>query len=551
MKTLYAYPLYALIAFLVFPFNTLNATNYSDNGTNNSYNLNSGDSLKILSGSFNGRLNTFSNGAVVVVFANATFKPNYINTAKGKIINYGLTKFTFSLGTFEGFSIDNYNTISFLQSLSLYDGSTLTQILYNHSGASINVSGSFNMGAKTTLINDGTFSVSQTLNMYSSTTEITNNKDLIVDGTFNMNGGSLTNEYRIESQTFNYWGGQLINDGSLNPDGSFTIGSGQTYVNSCRLITKGAITNYGTIQNNGLLWAGTTNTNSDQFYNSGTYISSANAKVRSVKFTNYGTIKGNGFLYFSGSTYSSGTVGVSGTTPDTLQVYDATRSNASGIFDTQYGTVNNNAVFRSFSMPDSFEIYNGCSASFKAASSSLLPVKWNYFYVKVVQNQPVLFWSAEYEPGMKFEVERSFDGTNFQLVQTAYSNSSAAYSFTDVNNQSRSAFYRIKGKSAVDGSVKYTETKSVSFAKSNTTVSVYPNPADDKVSIIFSSDRSQQIIIHVKNVNGQTLVMKNVTANMGTNQFDLTDVKSFSKGIYFIDLINGNSIIATEKIIKQ
>lgn len=552
MKTLAAYPLFALIAFALFPFSFVNAANYSDNGTNTSYSLYNGDTLKVLSGTYNGSLNVFNTGSVVVVFAGATFKPNNINVPKGKIINYGLSKFTFSLGSFEEFGIANYGTMNFLQDVSLYSGTTLTQNWYNYAGAVINVTGSFNMGAKAKLINDGIFTVSRTLNMYEATTEITNNKNITVGGTFNMSGGILNNENRIITGDFNYWGGQLNNDGSLNPDGSFTISSGKTYVNNCRLITKGPITNYGTLQNSGLLWAGTTNTNADEFYNSGTFISASNhAKLRSVKLTNYGAIKGNGFLYFTGSTYSSGTVGVSETTSDTLQVDDVTRTNSPKIFDTQYGTVYNNTVYRSFSAPDSFEIYDGCSDIFKSSNSIILPVRWNYFYVKAVQDQPVLFWSAEYEPNMKFEIERSYNGMNFQLINTMYSNVSAAYSFTDRNNQSNSAYYRIKGTSAIDGAVKYTDIKAVNFGKSTATVSVYPNPVIDKVSINYTSDKLQQIIINIKSANGQTLMMKNVMANPGVNLFELNDVKSFQKGIYFVNLISGNSIVATEKIIKQ
>lgn len=550
MKTL-AYPFYALIALVVFPFGFVNATNYSNNGTNTSYSLYNGDTLRVLSGTYNGSLNAFNTGAVVIVSTGATFKPNNISVPKGKIINYGNSKFTFSLGTFEGFAIDNYGMMNFQQDVSLYSGTTLTQYWNNHAGAVMSVSGSFNMGSKTKLVNDGTFTVRQTLNMYNSTTEITNNKNITVDGTFNMNGGLLTNENRIVTSTFNYWGGQLNNEGSLNPDGSFTIGAGLTYVNSCRLITKGAITNYGTLQNNGLLWAGTTNTNADEFYNSGTYISSSNAKVRSVKFTNYGTVKGNGYLYFSGSTLTSGVVGVSGTTTDSLLVDDASRSNGSTIFDTQWGTVYPNTVYRNFFAPDSFEVYNGCSSVFKASSSSLLPVRWNYFYVKFVQDQPVLFWSAEYEQNMKFEIERSGDGINFQTIRIAYSNSSAAYSYTDASNQLNAAYYRIKGISSIDGSVKYTEIRSVRFNNTNTSISIYPNPAIDKVSISYNSETTQQIIIDIKNANGQTIMMKNVIANAGVNLFELNDVQSFQKGIYFINLISGNSIIATQKIMKQ
>src|SRR5689334_15860499 len=97
----------------------------------------------------------------------------------------------------------------------------------------------------------------------------------------------------------------------------------------------------------------------------------------------------------------------------------------------------------------------------------------------MVQNEPVLNWSAEYETDMKFELERSYNNADFSVIKTVTSNPTAAYTYTEasVNKNQSAAYYRIKGSSR-DGSIKYSETRMLKLTSASSTlsVSVYPNP---------------------------------------------------------------------------
>ncbi|HEU4470846.1 MAG TPA: T9SS type A sorting domain-containing protein [Flavisolibacter sp.] len=555
MKTVIFSILFSLL--LSLSFSAAKAVNYSNTGTNQAYSLSSGDTLRILEGTYSGSINNLPNGAVIIVSANARFRPSSINfwTPAGRIVNNGKVQFDYSIGVGGHFSFENNGEVAIQGDLSFYNGANKTWT--NKSGSSLTVSGSISLGTNTTIQNDAKLSVGGSINLDANNSSLTNTGILFVTGNLNSNG-QLNNQNTLNiAGNLNQWNGSLSNTGSIHQSGTFTISSGMTYVNQCELITKGGINNNGTFQNNGLVWAGTSNTAADQLTNSGSFINAANAKVRTATFTNYGSFTGAGFIYVTGQTTlgSNGVIGIGTSTLDTIKVYDLTRTNASNIFDNQWGTVRPNTVYRAFAEPDSIESYPGCSQAYKiTAASAPLPVKWNYFHVKMLQDQPVLYWSADYEPGMLFEIQRSYDNVNFTVISNATSNNTAAYSFADagIDRHQVAVYYRIKGVSAVDGDVKYTDTRMIRIAEAKTaTLSLYPNPTRNNAAVNYKSSQTEQLIIRIKSANGQQIYMKNVVATAGSNRFELGETSQLKSGIYFVELIKGMEIIAAEKLVKQ
>lgn len=524
------------------------ATNYTNAGTAQIYSLNSGDTLRVTGGTYTGAVNAFNNGAVIIVSATATFKPGYLNTPNGKIINYGNSVFG-TLGTSSNFKFENYGPLNVTGDLSLYDGSTQTWT--NNVAASINIGGSFYMN-NAVFTNYAAMYVGGNFALYNPNSNFINRGLVTIGGDISISNGTLTNQNRITSNQFNAWGGQVVNEGSIQPKGNMVFNSGTNYTNQCLLITNAGFTNYGNYTNNGLLWAGRSGTDNDLFYNAGTFSNASTAVVRTVKLTNYGTLSGSGGYYVTGDSYTSGTVGKSGATTDTVKVYDLTRASSSRIFDVQWGTVYPNVVYRPFAQPDTNAVsYAGCSSYFRSASSNLLPVEWNYFTVKPVQNQAVLNWSAQYEAAMKFGVERSYDNIKFLSVATLLSNSSKTYTYTDAAaQQNRVVYYRIKATSA-DGTVKYTDTKTIKFSGPSLPLTLYPNPVNDRVTLQYNSDKAEVLTVRFRNSAGQELFVKNVTAVKGDNAFGFADVSGLKSGVYFVELTNGETATATERFVKN
>jgi hypothetical protein len=551
MRTLTSYLLSILLT--VFYFTTANATNYNNYGTFATYSLNSGDTLRIRQGIFNGVIANLASGGVIIVAQNAVFAPSSftIYAPAGKIINNGTVQFS-SLAIYSGFALENNNKTIINGSLSCYSGTAKTFV--NSAGARIIINGSMAAYDHTTITNNGLITIAGAVSLYNASQII--NKGLIITGGSFSNDGQLTNDNVIRiAGDFSNQSGQVINTGEIEPAGNLVIGPGITYVNSCRLIAKTGIVNYGTIQNNGLVWAGTSNTSSDQLTNYGTFINASYGKVRMASFTDYGPITGGGFFYATRqTTLNGGTIGITGFTYDSIRIYDLTRSNPSQIFDVQLGSVRPNVKYAVFAAPDSIEMYPGCSDAFRNGLSTPLPVNWNYFYVNMVHDQPVLYWSAEYEPDMKFELERSYNNVDFCVIKTMYSHTTASYSFTDamaaVANPVIS--YRIRATSAVDGSVKYSEIRFVKTKQSSAAAfSVYPNPSTGAVRLTYMAQANEQLIVRIKNGSGQQLFLKTITATAGVNHIDLGEVNQLVAGVYFIDLIRGNEIIASEKMLRR
>ncbi len=81
----------------------------------------------------------------------------------------------------------------------------------------------------------------------------------------------------------------------------------------------------------------------------------------------------------------------------------------------------------------------------------------------------------------------------------------------------------------------------------NAEVSVYPNPATDKIIIENSKTTMQNYIVTIKNIQGQEMLNKNITQN--TNQ--TIDVSKLENGIYFITIHNDKENYVRKILIQK
>jgi hypothetical protein len=116
---------------------------------------------------------------------------------------------------------------------------------------------------------------------------------------------------------------------------------------------------------------------------------------------------------------------------------------------------------------------------------SALPIRLHHFAAKRMDDKVRLDWQTAMENNnCRFEVERSEDGRNFQMIGSLPGavNSSATqyYQFTDVRPVSGRSYYRIR---QVDCDGKSTLSNVISLNNQSTALSVYPNPVADKLII--------------------------------------------------------------------
>lgn len=90
-------------------------------------------------------------------------------------------------------------------------------------------------------------------------------------------------------------------------------------------------------------------------------------------------------------------------------------------------------------------------------------------------------------------------------------------------------------------SIKEKQTNQVSF-------SLYPNPANDMVTLDFDKGLNQNLSIEVKDILGKQI--ETVAVNSSAKKLQL-DLSAYSKGIYFISVLNNQQIIKTKKLIVK
>jgi adhesin HecA-like repeat protein len=499
-----------------------------DNGGYTSYNLAAGDSLIIRTGVYQGYIGQFDNGAKITVAAGASFQPSGINNPRGALKNLGTVRFNNWFGTNGGFSVENYGNMIFVQGMQLNQG---PQLWTNYFGATLRFETGVAINAST-IVNRGTMYSGGAVQLNSNAT-LTNNNRIEIVGELAVNGSTLNNAGKFKSQGIAFNSGAVLN-------------------NSCGLAIDGPITNSSNLYNNGLLWSTTARGNSNsKISNWGTLTNSSTGVVKSVDFVNSGTMAGTGDWYFTGATENSGTVGVNGGGNDKMNIFDATRTSPSRIFDIQNGNVNSSAKWTNLAPPDTTGTQSTCASE---ARATVLPVKWDFFTASLTDNTPVLTWASEQTPGTVFNIQRSYDAANFTTIGTINSIDGVKnYRFEDkqVNTNNRSVYYRIRAVETTN-EVSISETRSLSFAnKTAMSVQASPNPFTSQLNITYNSTVREKISVRIVSMNGAVMANKAVNVTTGYNNIAITEAASLTKGMYLVQLISENTVIASERVVKQ
>jgi hypothetical protein len=352
-------------------------------------------------------------------------------------------------------------------------------------------------------------------------------------------------------------GGTYINEGYLDVTGNILLNNGASVIrNYCRLIASDGITNTsGNFYNYSYVWA----RNSDIVNSSAIINAISNYSVpvihgRNFTQSNGGTMTGPALLFFYGitATTSGSTMGVSGVTADTIKVYDITRTQPTQIFDIQSGgTRHPNVIYDAWGFPDSTRIWL-MSCSMEIYHEIPLAINWNYFSV-YLDKVPVLNWSADYQEGTVFHIQRSYNGRNFTTIgQLPVEIGRSQYSYNDnsANVNNPKAYYRIVAI-APNSDVKISQIRDVRFNSKSSLLDIYPNPYINNFIIDYTAIDNEDIIIKIFNAAGQQKLVKKISVHKGINSITINEATNFSKGVYIVQVSNRSSIITSGKIIKQ
>ena len=182
--------------------------------------------------------------------------------------------------------------------------------------------------------------------------------------------------------------------------------------------------------------------------------------------------------------------------------------------------------------------------------TAILPVALLDFTAQITTGGALVRWStAKEENNAKFEIEKSFDGKSFFIVDTrkgqGNSTTTFSYEFLDVNFK-QSAYYRLVQVDANGRKTTYAAlTKFVKGLDNSLSVVAYPNPVATKLYVTVGAASKENVKLLLTDLTGKTLKIKNADS---TQPIEL-DVADIATGSYMLQVIkdSGNT---TKKILK-
>ena len=180
---------------------------------------------------------------------------------------------------------------------------------------------------------------------------------------------------------------------------------------------------------------------------------------------------------------------------------------------------------------------------------SALPVDIVYFTGKLNGNYLNLNWEVGTETNLlNYEVESSFNGTNFNKIATVEAKNMHTYSYTQSAEKirGRRAYYRIK-KVDKNGKYTYSEVFTIHIPL-NTKFTVYPNPAKNFININFNNITAISSQLIITDLAGKTVLSKSITTQNGSA---LVGTNNLVNGVYFVQLKINNEILVSKLVIEK
>ncbi len=186
-----------------------------------------------------------------------------------------------------------------------------------------------------------------------------------------------------------------------------------------------------------------------------------------------------------------------------------------------------------------------------------LPVSLTKFTVTKEGSVSFAAWVTESEQNNShFNLQRSLDGNAFTTlgrVNTKAMNGTSTtelnYNFTDRAPQVGHNYYRLEQVDR-DGNLSYSEIIDVVWGANGSIVSIYPNPATDKLNVDVSTDKVSQLEVRLLDMSGRVVksVMRQTDKGMNNVTLDLDNIAS---GVYGVQILENNALIHTSKVNKR
>ena len=172
----------------------------------------------------------------------------------------------------------------------------------------------------------------------------------------------------------------------------------------------------------------------------------------------------------------------------------------------------------------------------------ILDVKLGDFTATKQRDETVLLkWNTFSETDNSyFLIEHSADGKNFTGIGKRLSNGNTSaghsYDFIHIAPVGGVNFYRLKMVD-LNGKAEYSSIRRVIFGKDNYTLSIFPNPAKNKATLVADTKNGGQLFIKIFDGAGRMVKQKIVIVR---NQQSELDIEGLQTGVYAVVAITEN-----------
>ncbi len=183
-----------------------------------------------------------------------------------------------------------------------------------------------------------------------------------------------------------------------------------------------------------------------------------------------------------------------------------------------------------------------------ALLSAAAPVKFTTFTAVKKNDDGILNWKIENESDLtdRYEVERSFNGTDFKKINTVApkdnGNSSNSYDYIDTKLSTLGSngviYYRIK---QIDKDSKFanTEVRSIRLDGKTFDVSIYPNPVvNGSGNVYIDLAKADKINIKLIDAAGKQIQSAVIDGITGLNTYTL-NMNKLATGTYYVKVQSG------------
>ena len=201
--------------------------------------------------------------------------------------------------------------------------------------------------------------------------------------------------------------------------------------------------------------------------------------------------------------------------------------------------------------------FSGGGGGFGSGSTNgPLPITLTDFTVTKEGSISLAAWATENEENNShFNLQRSLDGNEFTTLgkvnSKAVNGTSSVelkYNFMDKSPQIGHNYYRLEQVDQ-DGKMSYSDIIDLVWGADGSVVTIYPNPATDKLNVDVSIDKVAQIEVRLLDMSGRVVksVVQQSAKGMNNVSIGLGDIAT---GVYGVQILENNNLIYSGKVNK-